>query len=182
MKQEILKKVKEQLAKDYNCSVEDFDNRNNLITNIKLNEGDRRYTDDKEILKILVFNGKAILSADECIKEWFKDDNRFDEAFAFDNNFPDVLAVAKIDERGNILGMAGASKDSDVMWQIGINVLEGAEEKGVAKTVVKALKNEILRRGKVPFYGTVESHIISQKVALASGFYPAFAEVKIRKI
>ena len=104
------------------------------------------------------------------------------EAFAFDNNFPDVLAVAKIDERGNILGMAGASKDSDVMWQIGINVLEGAEEKGVAKTVVKALKNEILRRGKVPFYGTVESHIISQKVALASGFYPAFAEVKIRKI
>lgn len=68
------------------------------------------------------------------------------------------------------------------MWQIGINVLEGAEEKGVAKTVVKALKNEILRRGKVPFYGTVESHIISQKVALASGFYPAFAEVKIRKI
>ena len=60
MKQEILKKVKEQLAKDYNCSVEDFDNRNNLITNIKLNEGARRYTDDKEILKILVFNGKAI--------------------------------------------------------------------------------------------------------------------------
>ena len=52
MKQEILKKVKEQLAKDYNCSVEDFDNRNNLITNIKLNEGARRYTDDKEILKI----------------------------------------------------------------------------------------------------------------------------------
>ena len=53
MKQEILKKVKEQLAKDYNCSVEDFDNRNNLITNIKLNEGARRYTDDKEILKEL---------------------------------------------------------------------------------------------------------------------------------
>ena len=53
MKQEILKKVKEQLAKDYNCSVEDFDNRNNLITNIELNEGDRRYTDDKEILKYL---------------------------------------------------------------------------------------------------------------------------------
>lgn len=33
----------------------------------------------------------------------------------------------------------------------------------------------------IPFYGTVESHIISQKVALKSGFYPVFAEVKIRK-
>ncbi|WP_196000186.1 GNAT family N-acetyltransferase [Clostridium sp. 1001271B_151109_B4] len=245
MELEILKRVKEQLAKDYNCSIEDFDNRKNLVTDIKLNEGTRKYTDDKEILKILIFNGKAVLSADECIKEWcvekfsnrngdwmflysvlraidkklnefgyeienthhyylpygidddisndlkwynkeeikqFKDDNRFDEAFAFDNNFPDVLAVAKLDDYGNILGIAGASKDSDIMWQIGVNVLEGAEGQGIAKNVVKALKNEILRRGKVPFYGTVESHIISQKVALASGFYPAFAEVKIRKI
>ena len=245
MELEILKRVKEQLAKDYNCAIEDFDNRKNLVTDIKLNEGTRKYTDDKEILKILIFNGKAVLSADECIKEWcvekfsnrngdwmflysvlraidkklnefgyeienthhyylpygidddisndlkwynkeeikqFKDDNRFDEAFAFDNNFPDVLAVAKLDDYGNILGIAGASKDSDIMWQIGVNVLEGAEGQGIAKNVVKALKNEILRRGKVPFYGTVESHIISQKVALASGFYPAFAEVKIRKI
>lgn len=247
MKKEILKMIKEQLAKDYNCSTQDFDNRNNLVTDIKLNEGARKYSKDKEILKILIFNGKAVLSADECIKEWciekfsngngdwlflysvlrkidkklnefgyeienthhyylpygidneedisnnlkwynqeeikqFKNDNRFDEAFAFDKNFPDVLAVAKVDDYGNILGMAGASKDSEIMWQIGINVLDGAEGKGVAKTVVKALKNEILRRGKVPFYGTVESHIISQKVALASGFYPAFAEVKVRKI
>ena len=245
MELEILKRVKEQLAKDYNCSIEDFDNRKNLVTDIKLNEGARKYTEDKEILKILIFNGKAVISADECIKEWcvekfsngngdwmflysvlraidkklnefgyeienthhyylpygidddisnnlkwyneeeikqFKDDNRFDEAFAFDNNFPDVLAVAKLDDYGNILGIAGASKDSDIMWQIGVNVLEGAEGQGIAKNVVKALKNGILRRGKVPFYGTVESHIISQKVALVSGFYPAFAEVKIRKI
>ena len=62
MELEILKRVKEQLAKDYNCSIEDFDNRKN--------EGTRKYTDDKEILKILIFNGKAVLSADECIKEW----------------------------------------------------------------------------------------------------------------
>ena len=78
--------------------------------------------------------------------------------------------------------MAGASEDSDIMWQIGVNVLKEAKGKGVATTIVKALKNEILKRGKVPFYGTVESHIISQKVALKSGFYPVFAEVKIRKI
>ena len=78
--------------------------------------------------------------------------------------------------------MAGASEDSKIMWQIGINVLEDEKGKGIASFIVQALKNEILNRGKVPFYGTVESHIISQKVALKSGFYPAFAEVKIRKI
>lgn len=240
-------KVKTQLAKDYNCSIEDFDCNENLITDLKVIEGTRKYNDDKEILKILIINGKLIMSADKCIKEWciesfksfpgewlflysvlrridkklnefgyeiedthhyylpkdnnysesknfnlkwyekndilqFKDDYRFDEAFAFNKNYPDVLAVAAIDDKGNILGMAGASEDSDIMWQIGINVLPEAKGNRVATTIVQALKNEILKRGKIPFYGTVESHIISQNVALKSGFYPVFAEVKIRKI
>ena len=112
----------------------------------------------------------------------FRDDDRFNEAFAFNKNYPDVLAVAAVDDKDNILGMAGASEDSKIMWQIGINVLEDEKGKGIASFIVQSLKNEILNRGKVPFYGTVESHIISQKVALKSGFYPAFAEVKIRKI
>ena len=247
LKEEILYKVKTQLAKDYNCRVEDFDNKDNIITDLKVITGSRKYNNDKEILKVLIFNGKLVVSADEVMKEWcidkllkfpgewlflysvlrridkklnelgyeienthhyylpkddsylenknfnlkfyekdeilqFKGDIRFDEAFAFNNNYPDVLAVAALDDEGNILGMAGASEDSDIMWQIGVNVLKDAKGKGVATTIVKALKNEILKRGKVPFYGTVESHIISQKVALKSGFYPVFAEVKIRKI
>lgn len=246
MNENILLKVKEQLAKDYNCSVNDFDNNKNLITDLKIIEGSRKYNNDKDILKILIFNGKAVISADKCIKEWcnenlanfpgewlflysalrridkklnefgyeidnthhyylpkdnnyvapkdfklkwyekdeilqFKGDDRFDEAFAFDSNYPDILAVSAVDDEGKILGMAGASEDSDIMWQIGINVLPEAKGKGVASVIVQALKNEILRREKVPFYGTVESHIISQKVALKSGFYPVFAEVKIRK-
>lgn len=246
MGKDILIKVKDQLAKDYNCTIEDFNNQNTLITDKKIIEGSRKYTDEDEILKILIFNGKAIISADKCIKEWciknlsrfpgawmflysnlrkidkklnefgyeidnthhyylpmdkeftrnniklkwyekdeilkFKNDDRFDEAFAFNKNYPDVLAVAAVDDKDNILGMAGASEDSKIMWQIGINVLEDEKGKGIASFIVQALKNEILNRGKVPFYGTVESHIISQKVALKSGFYPAFAEVKIRKI
>ena len=92
------------------------------------------------------------------------------------------MAVAALDDMGNILGMAGASKDSDIMWQIGVNILPDAKDKGIATTIVHSLKNEILKRDKVPFYGTVESHIISQRVALKSGFYSVFAEVKIRKI
>lgn len=247
MKEDIIYKVKDQLAKDYNCSIEDFNNKDNIITDIAEVKGLRKYTEDKEIIKILIFNGKLVISADKSIKEWckvnllnipgewmflysvlrkidnkinefgyeidnthhyylpkdkdevvskayklkwfeedeilqFKDDNRFDEAFAFNKNYPDVLAVAAVDNNDNILGMAGASKDSDIMWQIGINVVKEANEKGIASTIVRALKNEILKRGKVPFYGTIESHIVSQKVALKSGFYPVFAEVKFKKV
>lgn len=243
---DIIEKVKEQFAKDYNCSIEDFNNRNNLVTDMKTIKGRRVYTNEKEILKILIFEEKAIICADECIKEWcinnlsnipakwfylysvlrridnklnefgyeidnthhyylpnestdninainnirwyekeeidrFKGDDRFDEAFAFNDNYPDILAVAAVDNNENIIAMAGASEDSETMWQIGINVLPEGKGKGIGKDIVTLLKNKILERNKIPFYGTIESHIASQKVAIKSGFYPAFAELKARK-
>lgn len=243
---DMLVKVKEQLSKDYNCNVKDFDCKNNLVTDIKLIEGSRRYSDEKEFLKILIFGGKAIICADESIKKWcienlsdipgewmylysvlrkidnklnefgyeidnthhyylpnenkenieinnnirlyekedikqFNGDDRFDEAFAFNSNYPDILAVAALDDNNDIIAIAGASKDCETMWQIGINVLPVAEGRGVGKNIVRVLKEEILKRGIIPFYGTIESHIISQRVAIGAGFYPAFAELKVRK-
>lgn len=106
----------------------------------------------------------------------FKNDDRFGEAFAFDENHPDVLAVAALD--GNkIMGMAGASEDSKTMWQIGINVLPSYRGRGIGTNLVELLKNEILKRGKIPFYGTVESHLYSQNIAVSAGFFPAWAEL-----
>ncbi|SFD37641.1 GNAT family N-acetyltransferase [Clostridium uliginosum] len=106
----------------------------------------------------------------------FENDDRFGEAFAFNKNYPDVLAVAAFDG-DNIIGMAGASKDSKTMWQIGIDVLPEHRGRGIATNLVKLLKNEILKRGKIPFYGTVESHFHSQNTALSAGFFPAWAEL-----
>ena len=109
----------------------------------------------------------------------FKDDDRFEEAFAFDENHSDMLAVAALD--GNqIMGMAGASADSEVMWQIGIDVLPEYRSKGIGTALISLLRNEIIRRGKVPFYGTVVSHIHSQNIAINAGFFPAYAEVYSR--
>lgn len=109
----------------------------------------------------------------------FDGDERFGEAFAFDKNHPDMLAVSAWDG-DEIIGMAGASADSKTMWQIGIDVLPGNRGKGIGTTLVKLLKNEILKRGKVPFYGTVESHFHSQNIAINSGFFPAWAELYSR--
>ena len=106
----------------------------------------------------------------------FKGDNRFQEALAFDENHPDVLAVAAFD-KGKIVGMAGASRDSETMWQIGIDVIPEYRGKRLGSNLVKLLKNEVLRRGKVPFYGTAESHIGSQNIAINAGFFPAWAEL-----
>ncbi|OOM76451.1 hypothetical protein CLPUN_26830 [Clostridium puniceum] len=106
----------------------------------------------------------------------FEDDNRFKEALAFDKNHPDVLAVAAFDG-DNIMGMAGASADSKNMWQIGIDILPQYRGRGIGTNLVTQLKNEILNRGKIPFYGTVESHFYSQNIAVSSGFFPAWAEL-----
>jgi RimJ/RimL family protein N-acetyltransferase len=106
----------------------------------------------------------------------FENDNRFREALGFDKNHPDVLAVAAIDG-DKIIGMAGASSDSETMWQIGIDILPEYRGRGIGTNLVTLLKNEVLNRGKIPFYGTVESHVHSQNIAISSGFFPAWAEL-----
>lgn len=110
----------------------------------------------------------------------FADDERFDEALLFDEEIPDMLAVCAM--RGeNILGMAGATADAPMMWQIGVNVTEEGKGLGVGTYVTALLKQRVLEEGKMPFYSTVESHIKSQKVAFAAGFVPAFYEIFSKK-
>ena len=113
--------------------------------------------------------------------EAFRGDPRFDEAFGFCPEAPDRLGVAAI-RAGEILGMAGASCDSPVMWQIGINVEPEARGTGLGALLVCLLKNELLRRGILPFYGTSPSHLASQRVALAAGFRPAWAELVTTRV
>lgn len=110
----------------------------------------------------------------------FRGDTRFGEAFIFSDLPKDEIGIAAIKD-GNILGMAGATSDSDMMWQIGINVMAESEGMGIGSMLVELLKNKILDLGRIPFYGTAMSHIASQKVALKAGFYPAWAELYCEK-
>ena len=93
---------------------------------------------------------------------------------------PDVLAVAALDG-GAIMGMAGCSADTPELWQIGVDVLPPYRGRGVGKTLVALLRDEVFRRGALPYYGTSLSNIASWRVALASGFLPAWVEAEARK-
>ena len=93
---------------------------------------------------------------------------------------PDVLAVAALDGE-EIMGIAGCSADTPELWQIGIDVLPRYRGRGIGKTLVALLRNEALRRGALPYYGTSLSNIASWRVALASGFLPAWVEAEARK-
>ncbi|MBR4760693.1 MAG: GNAT family N-acetyltransferase [Lachnospiraceae bacterium] len=94
---------------------------------------------------------------------------------------PDVLAVVALD-RDVIMGMAGCSADAPKMWQIGIDVLPAYRGRGIAKILVSLLKDEVFRRGALPYYGTSLSNLASWKTALACGFIPTWIEVESREI
>lgn len=91
---------------------------------------------------------------------------------------PDVLAVAAVKE-GRIVGIAGATEDCDMLWQIGVDVERGQMGLGTAAALVCLMKNEILKRGKIPFYSTSQSHIISMDTAVSAGFLPAWSEIYV---
>lgn len=136
----------------------------------------------------------------------FKESNRFTSAISFWEGQPDMLAVAamrhkcqgapigtpnkeqvsdkssKDFDQSHMCAMAGASRDGEYLWQIGINVDADYAGQGLGHRLVRALKEEILRRGKIPFYGTSESHTLSQTVGLKAGFVPAWTEVSVREI
>lgn len=132
------------------------------------------YMPNSDVLRIKPITSIKWYESEEILQ--FKGDNRFEEAFAFDENRPDILAVAAFDGY-KIMGMAGASADSKTMWQIGIDVLPDYRGKGIGTNLVTLLRNEILKRGKIPFYGTGESHFHSQNIAINAGFFPAWAEL-----
>ena len=87
---------------------------------------------------------------------------------------PDVLALTA-KKNGKIVGMAGASIDCKMLWQIGIDVLPGYRKLGLAAALTNNLAIEILERGKIPYYGTGSSNIASQRTAHRAGFQPAWA-------
>lgn len=124
-------------------------------------------------IEIRKYNQEEILA--------FKGDDRFDEAFCFDEKSPDVLAVAAIVNH-EIVGMAGASADSPAFWQIGINVERKFEGRHIASGLVSILKHDILQKGIVPYYGTSFSNLASQHVAARAGFETAWVEMITERI
>ncbi len=91
-------------------------------------------------------------------------------------NRRDVLAVCAVNNN-TILGMAGASSDSERFWQIGVDVIPEYRQKGLATALVSKLTMEVFMHGAIPYYGTWPGNIASHNVARSCGYYPAWTEM-----
>lgn len=89
---------------------------------------------------------------------------------------PDVLAtVARRNQ--TVVGIAGASADSDDLWQIGVDVVPAYQGRGIGKALVSELTAAVLAAGKVPYYTAALSNLRSSHVALSLGYWLAWLEV-----
>lgn len=235
--------VEEQFAIDYNCSIEDFQNKDTLVTLRKEQAGSRKF-EETSLLSILSYNGKLVITAAEEIFSWcnevlkehispewcfeagsligiekkmnefgyaidqvhlfflpkyeaksstmktkliegeeivsLEEDERIDEAFLFEDYIEDVLGVEILDENGEILAIAGATANSDRMWEMGVNSF--VEGKGYGQAALNELVIEVQKRGKVPYCGTALSHCGSQNLSLLAGLVPSFCELRTVKL
>ncbi|MGN1164359.1 MAG: GNAT family N-acetyltransferase [Candidatus Ornithospirochaeta sp.] len=108
--------------------------------------------------------------------EMFRGKNIFQEAFAFSPDAPDEMGAVVLED-GRMAAAAGASSDSAVLWQIGVDVLAEYRGRGYGSAVVDTLSDKVIDRGLIPFYGTSFSHIASQRIALSAGFRPMWTEM-----
>ena len=133
---------------------------------------------------------RQVKTAKEYSVKWFYDgeirqfygDKRFPNAICpeYRPERPDRIVVCAYD--GNtIMGMAGCSEDASHWQQIGIDVMPEYRSKGVGTYLVTLLKNKIIERGDIPFYGTSVANYHSWNIALNCGFKPVWVEIDAKK-
>lgn len=229
IKNEMMQKVYNQLAIDYNCQPSDFSKDDIIFTTAKKLDGRRALPFTEPRLEVLTFGRGMIVNASANIMDYAKSQfaNKskleiinspilksfnpyylpdLDRFKSIKNNFcqnkiiqrneilklyelpnmhnalqynekserPEILGIIAIKDR-QIAGLACASKDSDTMWQIGVDVLSEYRGNGIAVSLVNMLAEECLNRNVVPYYTTDIGNINSQRVAVKSGFFPAWS-------
>jgi GNAT superfamily N-acetyltransferase len=94
---------------------------------------------------------------------------------------PDALASVA-EHQGSVVGIAGASADCDVMWQIGVDILAEYQGRGIGKALVGSLTRALWKKGIIPYYSTTVSNLQSRQLASSLGYWPAWIELYTKEV
>lgn len=134
------------------------------------------YIPDDKMLRKLPFNPGfeyELLQGDEIQK--LKDVEGFDNSLTFDESGRASACIVLCAMKGKeIVALAGASQESEKMWEVGVDVKPAYRNRGLATTLVNNLACTILEQGIVPFYCASTTNVGSQAVAHRSGFIPCW--------
>ncbi|MBK1812020.1 GNAT family N-acetyltransferase [Clostridium sp. YIM B02505] len=101
----------------------------------------------------------------------------FDNSLSFDDNAhtrADIIFLAKKDNE--IIGVAGASAETNSLWEVGVDVKPEYRRGGIGAALVANLTVDIMELGVVPFYSASVTNIGSQIVASRSGYMPGWVD------
>lgn len=133
----------------------------------------RPYNIDEEI-EVSLIEGPEI--------QGLYENNRFPNALGNRNNPERPRLIASLAKCESMLvGVAAASADCDVMWQIGVDTLPGYRNRGIGKTLVSLLTEALFKMGKLPYYSTAVSNITSRRIAISLGYRPTWVELYSRE-
>ena len=119
------------------------------------------------------FSGEWIAESDFAR---YKNEPAAEDVLHFDAKSPDKLCLI-VRQNGKIVGMAAAKADSDLLWQISARVLPEYRGKGIAEYLLGKMKEAVLEKGVVPYYGSAASHTLTLSVGVAAGFFPAWVRI-----
>jgi GNAT superfamily N-acetyltransferase len=135
--------------------------------------GELRETEPPADLSVEVVEGAAVA-------DLYRHDG-FRHALAYQTGTPRPDVLAAVARRGGaVVGVAGASADSDELWQIGVDVVEGERGRGIGRAVVARATAAVLAHGRVPYYSTTLSNLSSTRLALGLGYRLAWIELYAR--
>lgn len=99
----------------------------------------------------------------------------FENSLAFDKdgNTPTCIVLYAMKDQ-EIIALAGASKENEKMWELGIDVKPEYRRNGLGAVLISNLAHAILEKGVIPFYCASTTNVSSQAVAHRSGFMPWF--------
>lgn len=101
----------------------------------------------------------------------------FANSLVFDGNGNTSTKIVFLAKKGNeIVGLAGASKETDHLYEVGIDVKPEYRKGGLGTKLVSCLTIELMSQGIVPFYSVSVTNISSQMVANRSGYVPCWVD------
>jgi hypothetical protein len=118
------------------------------------------------------------LKTDYMVDIYYKDEihklyrfKNFQNALTYKKDLQrdDEIALT-ITHRGKIIAIAGASSDSEDLWQIGLDVKEKYRDMGIGKFLLNLITKNIIKLRKIPYYSTTVWNIPSMNLALYSGY------------
>ena len=121
--------------------------------------------------------GLSLVGIDADWMSRYRDSKVFDNALGEpgETHVPSILhGFAAVDGTGEPLAVAGIWRQGTRRDEIGVDVRRDARGMGLARVVVIRATQDILGRGRVPYYSIGATNVRSHRNALSCGFLPVY--------